>query len=143
MKSHEDICVFYQSQPTFNPIMEERGRIRKKGGGRASDNFGLTPSISFNNIYYPQSILRFPTGSRQDHNHPTQKPVALGSYLIRTYSNPGDVVLDNATGSGTFGVSAIQEGRRFIGIERDPNYFAIASARIAAAKAARASLLFA
>lgn len=130
MKSHENIVVFYRSQPTYNPQMEVRGKPRKKGGGRASDNFGAVPSVSFNNEYYPTSILAHSTGSRKDHYHPTQKPVALMEYLIRTYANEGDAVLDNTMGSGTTGVAARNTGRRFIGMERDPKYFAIAWDRI-------------
>lgn len=81
---------------------------------------------------YMSNVLQF----RKDYTglHPTQKPVALMEYLIRTYTNPGDTVLDNTMGSGTTGVAALQSGRRFIGIERDPGYFAIASTRIAASQ---------
>lgn len=134
MKSHENVVVFYQRQPTYNPQMVVRGAPRKKGGGKASDNFGVAPTVSYNNEYYPTSIVEFSTGSRNDHFHPTQKPVALMEYLIRTYTNPGDVVLDNTMGSGTTGVAAIQSGRRFIGIERDPGYFAICQKRIGEAR---------
>ena len=102
----------------------------KKGGGRASDNFGVVPSVSFNNEYYPTSILTHSTGSRNDHYHPTQKPVALMDYLIRTYTNEGDTVLDNCMGSGTTGVACIKTGRKFIGMEKDAGYFDIARVRI-------------
>ena len=130
MKSHEDICLFYAKQPTYNPQMEIRGKIRKKGGGLPSDNFGITPTISYNNSYYPKSILTFSTGSRLDHYHPTQKPVNLLEYLVKTYTNEGDTVLDNCMGSGTTGVACKNLGRKFIGIEQDANYFQIASKRI-------------
>ncbi len=133
MKSHEDVCVFYMAQPTYNPEMETRGAVRKKGGGKASDNFGIVPTVSFNNTYYPKTIIQFSTGSRKDHHHPTQKPVALMEYLIRTYTNPGDVVMDNCMGSGTTGVAAGNLNRRFIGFERDETYFDLAYARVAAA----------
>lgn len=131
MKSHEDVCVFYTSQPTYNPEKEIRGAVRKKGGGKASDNFGIVPTVSHNNEYYPKSIIQFSTGSRLDHHHPTQKPVALMEYLIKTYTNPGEVVLDNTMGSGTTGVACVNTGRSFIGIERDEGYFKIAEQRIA------------
>jgi site-specific DNA-methyltransferase (adenine-specific) len=131
MKSHEDVCVFYASQPTYNPEKEVRGAIRKKGGGKASDNFKITPTVSHNNEYYPRSIIQFSTGSRVDHHHPTQKPVALMEYLIKTYTNPGEVVLDNTMGSGTTGVACVNTSRSFIGIERDEGYFKIAEQRIA------------
>jgi len=130
MKSHEDVCVFYGRQPTYNPQMEVRGRVRKKGGGVASDNFGIVPTVSYNNTYYPTSIMKFSTGSRSEHYHPTQKPVALMEYLIRTYTNEGDTVLDNTMGSGTTGVACENTGRRFIGIERDPTYFDVAVGRV-------------
>ena len=130
MKSHEDVCVFYGGQPIYNPQMEVRGRVRKKGGGTASDNFGIVPTVSYNNTYYPKSIVQFSTGSRVDHYHPTQKPVPLMEYLIRTYTNEGDTVLDNTMGSGTTGVACENTCRRFIGIERDPTYFDVAVCRV-------------
>jgi DNA modification methylase len=133
MKSHEDVCVFYRRQPTYNPTMEIRGNVRKKGGGKASDNFGIVPTVSFNNTYYPKTIVQFSTGSRTDHWHPTQKPIALMEYLIRTYTNEGETVLDNTMGSGTTGVACVNTGRKFIGIERDPQYFEIAKQRISGA----------
>lgn len=133
MKSHEDVAVFYRVQPTYNPQMEIRGAPRKKGGGKASDNFGVVPTVSFNNEYYPKSIITASTGSRTEHAHPTQKPVALMEYLIRTYANEGDTVLDNCMGSGTTCVAAVNTGRKFIGMERDPGYFAIAWDRVASA----------
>lgn len=132
MKAHEDVVVFYRKQPTYNPQMETRGAVRKKGGGKPSDNFGIVPTVSYNNTYYPKTILTFSTGSRVDHFHPTQKPVALFEYLIRTYTNEGDTVLDNTMGSGTTGVACVNTGRRFIGIERDAEYFAIAEKRVLA-----------
>lgn len=130
MKSHEDICLFYAAKPTYNPIKETRGAVRKKGGGSASDNFGIVPSVSENNSYFPKSILTFSTGSRVGHYHPTQKPVALMEYLIRTYTNEGDTVLDNCMGSGTTGVACTNTWRKFIGIEKDAKYFDIAKQRI-------------
>jgi site-specific DNA-methyltransferase (adenine-specific) len=105
-------------------------KIRKKGGGLPSDNFGITPTVSYNNTYYPKSILTFSTGSRINHFHPTQKPIDLMEYLVKTYTNQGDIVLDNCMGSGTTGVACKNLGRKFIGIEQDANYFKIASKRI-------------
>jgi site-specific DNA-methyltransferase (adenine-specific) len=130
MKSHEDLCIFYQKQPTYNPEMEIRGNVRKKGGGKASDNFGIVPTVSFNNSYYPKSILQFSTGSRKDHHHPTQKPVALMEYLIKTYTNERETILDFTMGSGTTGVACQNLNRKFIGIEQDQGYFNIAKDRI-------------
>jgi DNA modification methylase len=83
---------------------------------------------------YPSSVIVFPkTWRPQDQIHGTQKPVALLEYLIRTYSEPGEIVLDNTMGSGSTGVAALRSGRRFIGIERDPTYVVVARARIARA----------
>lgn len=130
MKSHEDICLFYSKQPTYNPQMEVRGNIRKKGGGNASENFGIVPTISYNNTYYPKSILTFSTGSRKEHYHPTQKPVALCEYLVKTYTSLNMTVLDNTMGSGTTGVACVNTDRKFIGIEQDEKYFGIAKERI-------------
>ena len=133
LKSHENVCVFYRHQPTYTPQMITRGTVRKKGGGKASDNFGVVPTISYNNEYYPTSIFEASTGSRVDQHHPTQKPVELMEYMIRTYTNDGDVVLDNTMGSGTTGVACMNTGRGFIGIELDEGYFKIAKSRIEAA----------
>lgn len=131
MKSHENILVFYRKQPTYNPQMETRGRVRKKGGGKSSSNFeGANPTISYNNTYYPTSIIVASTGSRKEHFHPTQKPVPLMEYLVRTYTNEGDTVLDNCMGSGTTGVACVRSKRKFIGIESDVAYFNIAKKRI-------------
>ena len=114
--------------------METRGKPRKKGGGKPSENFGIVPVSSFNNTYYPRSILPFSSGSRKDHFHPTQKPVALMEYLIRTYTNEGETVLDFTMGSGTTGVACVNTGRNFIGIDRDEWYFKIAQDRITKAQ---------
>lgn len=131
MKRHENVLVFYRRQPTYNPQMEIRGKVRKKGGGKPSANFeGAVPSVSYNNEYYPTSIIVASTGSRKDHYHPTQKPVPLFEYLIRTYTNEGDTVLDPCMGSGTTGVACARTGRRFIGIEQSAEYFQVACKRI-------------
>ena len=136
----EDVCVFYASPPIYNPQGLTRINVTKvnkinaaksvvggtegAGGLRTAGNTWVQ---EFTN--YPKNILEFPVPTAGK-VHPTQKPVALMEYLIRTYTNPGDVVLDNCMGSGTTGVAAIQSGRRFIGIERDPDYFAIAKGRV-------------
>lgn len=139
MKSHENIVVFYKKQPTYNPQMEIRGNVRKKGGGKASDNFGITPTVSYNNEYYPKSILTFSTGSRKEHFHPTQKPVPLFEWLIKTYSNEGETVLDNCLGSGTTAIACINTNRNFIGIEQKWDYCEIANERIKEAKKLKTS----
>lgn len=131
LKSHENVVIFYRKLPTYNPQMVVRGKPRKKGGGKASDNFaGAVPTVSYNNEYYPTSIFVASTGSRKDHHHPTQKPVPLFEWLVKTYSNEGDTVLDCCMGSGTTGIACAMTGRKFIGIEADPEYFEIAEKRI-------------
>jgi DNA modification methylase len=141
LRRHEDICVFYRAKPTYNPAMEVRGAPRKKGGSKTDNGcYGdLRSAESFNNEYYPTSIIQVSNASKKGLVHPTQKPVALMEYLMRTYTNPGDTVLDNCMGSGTTGVACVNTGRRFIGMEMDPEYFAIARDRILAAIPAAAN----
>ena len=133
LRQTEDIVVFGKGK-TYNPIMEVRGKPRNKGGqgkSRRSDNYGrFGDSVSFNNEYYPTNLLRISNAARKGRQHPTQKPVALMEYLIKTYTNEGDTVMDNCMGSGTTGVACINTGRRFIGIEKDDKYFEIAKKRI-------------
>jgi site-specific DNA-methyltransferase (adenine-specific) len=132
LRRHEDIAVFYSAKPTYNPTMEVRGKPRKKGGSKVDNGcYGdLRSTESFNNEYYPTSIVEVSNAGKSGKVHPTQKPVALMEYLIRTYTNAGETVLDNTMGSGTTGVACINTGRNFIGIERDENYFNIARSRI-------------
>ena len=94
----------------------------------------IRSSIDNNGTRYPSSVQKFSNGNNGN-VHPTQKPVALMEYLIRTYTNPGETVLDFTCGSGTTGVGAANTGRRFIGIERDTDYFTIAQSRIKKAQA--------
>lgn len=135
MKSHEIISVFYRKQANYMPIMEVRGKPRKKGGYSTTDNFNVKEcTISINNEYYPKSILTFPTGSKNNRGlHPTQKPVKLMEYLIKTYTNEGDTVLDFTMGSGTTAVACVNTNRKFIGIEMDKKYFDIAVERVSKA----------
>lgn len=118
---------------TYNPQMEVRGEPVKKGfRGKLKDSSFLggieIDTRSFNNTYYPKAILQIP--QKKGKLHPTQKPVALCEYLIRTYTNEGETVLDNTMGSGATGVACVNTGRHFIGIEKDPVYFEIARNRI-------------
>ena len=105
-----------------------------KRRGRTTTNYGEQVSVvtENNGKRYPLSVVDFSYDKNKV--HPTQKPVALMEYLIRTYTNPGDTVLDNCMGSGTTGVACVQTGRKFIGIEKDENYFEIAKQRIEAAR---------
>ncbi len=141
LKFHEDVLVFYSFQPTYLPIKtlgkkshstgakEGERMVRKKSDIYHGDSDVVASDESGMN--YPRSVIKFnglpPSSARV---HPTQKPVALMEYLIKTYTNPGDVVLDNTMGSGTTGVACMNTGRRFIGIERDAEYFKIAEKRI-------------
>lgn len=134
LRQTEDVVVFYQSQPSYYPQMEVRGKPRKKGGyikPNGSENYGdYQDSVSCNNEYYPTNLLTVSNADRASKIHPTQKPVALMEYLIKTYTNEGDTVLDNTMGSGTTGVACANLGRNFIGIEMDDKYFEIAKNRI-------------
>jgi len=131
LRRHEDILCFYKKQPTYNPIMVERGKIRKKGGSKVDNgNYGdLRSSESENNLYYPTSILEFSNAVKIGKFHPTEKPLPLAKYLIETYSNEGDMVLDNVMGSGTCPLAAKELNRKFIGIEKEPKYYEIACQR--------------
>ena len=131
MKAHENILVFYKKLPTYNPQMREGKPYRCKSG-RGSTNYGEQRSVVTENggCRYPLDTLEF---SSDKGLHPTQKPVSLLEYLVKTYTNPGEVVLDNCMGSGSTGVACVNTGRRFIGMELDQKYFGIAANRIAAA----------
>lgn len=129
---HEDVLVFSARQPTYNKQMASGKPYTQKRSGRddTGDNYGAigkrTDTVN-EGARNPISILEF---DRETGMHPTQKPVALMEYLIRTYTNEGDLVLDNCMGSGTTGVACMNSGRRFIGMEMDPGYFEIAKKRI-------------
>lgn len=123
LRKHEDVCVFYKKQPIYHPQMTkgepyDKG-IRKK---QLSGSYGdFQPvHVSSNGERYPTDIIYIKTAECEGEVvHPTQKPIELGRYFIRTYTNPGDVVLDNTCGSGSFLVAALMEGRNFIGIEKN------------------------
>ena len=123
LKYHEDIIVFYKKQPVYNPQMRE-GKMQAKASGGYSDNYGNINIVRYkNNLYYPRSILEFKAcHNMQGKVHPTQKPVDLLEYLIKTYTNEGDLVLDSTMGSGSTGDAALNVNRRFIGTESDENY---------------------
>lgn len=131
MRDKEDILVFYDEQPTYNPQFTAGLPYKDKSGKGQSTNYGADKRIGEDNDgkRYPKQVIEFGVVERGT-VHPTQKPVALMEYLIRTYTNPGQTVLDNTMGSGTTGVACVKTGRNFIGIERDPDYFAIAEKRI-------------
>lgn len=134
LRKHEDVCVFYKKQPTYNPQMTmgmpyDKGIRKDQFTGSYGD---FKPRhVKSNGERYPYDILTFEEDNIDDYvyiktaesegtvYHPTQKPIELGRYLIRTFTNPGDIVLDNACGSGSFLLSAMLENRQFIGIEKN------------------------
>lgn len=132
LKCTEDIAVFYRKQCVYNPQMR-KGKMKAKGG-KSSQQQGVygnyNPSSSKNDLYYPQTLLDFAGCPQGSTVHPTQKPVELLEYLIKTYTNEGDLVLDNCMGSGSTGVAAKNTNRDFIGIELDENYFEVAKRRL-------------
>ena len=143
LKGFEDILVFYSKQPTYNAqglvkvdkVVKNTGTKTRKGslkenGDRTSVHNDLTKSESYKQEFtnYPRGIVKFTQDS--DALHPTQKPVALMEYLIKTYTNEDEVVLDFTMGSGSTGVAARNTNRKFIGIELDSDYFRIALERI-------------
>ena len=134
MRAHEDICVFYKKPPIYNPQMWQSTPYNKGKAHRPTAVYGKQTEILVKNdsgLRYPRTVQYFKTAESEGKSqHPTQKPVALMKYLIETYSNENDVVLDNTMGSGTTGVAAAIAGRNFIGIEIDEEYFSIAEKRI-------------
>jgi DNA modification methylase len=129
LRDFEEILVFYKKQPTYNPQMR-KGVAYIATKGSKSENYCSTDKIVTtvsNGERYPLTILNF---KRDKGLHPTQKPVELLEYLIKTYTNENETILDNCMGSGSCGVAAINTGRNFIGIELDEKYFEIAKNRI-------------
>lgn len=136
MRKHEDVCVFYHKQPTYNPQITKKDPkdIRKHSNSGSTDNYGNFDGNQSKNRKIaideklPEDVIVF--ANQQRGVHPTQKPVALMDYLIKTYTNEGDTVLDNCMGSGTTGVASRNTNRKFIGIEMDPTYYGVACGRI-------------
>lgn len=135
LREHESVCVFYRNLSLYNPQMTKGEKHVRGPRGKskiATTNYGEFLDDSTRSYesdeYYPTSIIEF--RSDMQPIHPTQKPVALFEYLIRTYTNPGEIVLDNTAGSGTTAVAARNTGRRWICMERDETYFNAANARL-------------
>jgi DNA modification methylase len=125
MKAHEDILVFYKKLPTYNPI-KTQGHERKTSSRNRSlqknNHYGkmVDEVTTYDSTErYPRSVLKFAKEKQYLNLHPTQKPLALFEYLIKTYTNENDIVLDNCMGSGTTAVACINTNRRFIGFEND------------------------
>ena len=136
LRSHEDILVFYKKLPTYNP-QKTKGHKRKvslakhKINCKESEDYGKYSLTSYDSTErYPTSILKFKTDKQKAALHPTQKPVALCEYLIKTYTNEGEVVLDNCFGSCSTGVACVNTKRKFIGIELDTDYFKMSVGRL-------------
>ena len=128
LKNHENILVFYKKLPTYNPQFTE-GKVYKAKSGRASSNYGPQKSVTTQNNgqRYPLSVQNF---NKENGLHPTQKPVTLFEYLIKTYTNEGETVLDNCMGSGTTAIACINTNRNYIGFELDEEYYNLANERI-------------
>jgi site-specific DNA-methyltransferase (adenine-specific) len=129
LREHEDICVFYKKQCTYNPQMT-KGKMQLKNTGGSSSNYNeFEAQPHYSDEYYPKTILNFPLRRFKD-GHPTQKPVELEEYLIRTYTNENEIILDSCMGSGTTAVAALKNNRKFVGFETESKYIELANKRI-------------
>ncbi len=134
MRNHELICVFYKKQCLYNPQMTYGHKLKKSYRSKdlQTDVYGeMKNDYTYESTSrYPRSIQVFSTDTQNSSLHPTQKPVALLEYLIKTYTNEGDLILDNCAGSGSTCIAAINTNRNFIGMEMDDDYFEVAENRI-------------
>jgi site-specific DNA-methyltransferase (adenine-specific) len=134
LRAHESVLVFYRKPPTYHPQMTSGDpyTIHRKASDWTDRGYNNQRDHTAANtgVRHPKTVLTI-ANPRITGGHPTQKPVDLFTYLIRTYTNPGDIVLDNVIGSGTTAVAAQRTGRHFIGMELDPGYAAAARARLA------------
>lgn len=140
LRTHEDLMVFYKKLPKYNP-QKTYDHPRKvstshhQRNSKITTNYGKHKPKTYDSTErFPTSILTFKTDKQKSALHPTQKPVALCEYLIKTYTDKGDIVLDNCIGSGTTAVACINASRKYIGIEKDIKYVEIARERIKNAK---------
>jgi len=139
MKAHENVCVFYKKQPIYN-YQKTFGHARKVSTAKHKRNTKTNQTEIYGKYdnftdydtteRYPRSVLTFASDKQKCALHPTQKPVALFEYFIKTYSNEGDLILDNCMGSGTTAIACINNNRNWIGIEKEEKYFDIANERI-------------
>ena len=142
LKAHENILVFYKHSHVYNPQMTKgspynRGMVKAENGHGSYSNFKAAVRKNESGYRLPRDVIQFKTAEAEGKTvHPTQKPVALMEYLIKTYTNEGETILDNCMGSGTTGVACVNTGRKFIGMEWNPEegkhdiYFNIAVKRI-------------
>ena len=129
LKEHENILVFYKKIPTYNCLnLKAIGKTVKRTN---KGNYGESSKTTVQEFTgYPKSVLKYKSINTKSQIHTTQKPVDLFEYLIKTYTNENDIILDNCMGSGTTAVAAMNTGRNFIGFELDETYFNLANERI-------------
>ncbi len=140
LKRYEDVCVFYKKTPTYNPIMTKRDQSKIRPSGqflKPNETYGLKVKKQYlydKKLKYPDTKLEFHSRKNELNSkhkiHPTQKPILLIEYLIQTYTNENDTILDFTFGSGTTAIACMNTNRNFIGIELDKSYFAIAKKRV-------------
>lgn len=138
MKAHENILVFYKKLPTYNPQKTSGHKpvnlytktLDMQNKGELYNNATKEVSGGGQTDRYPRSVLVFPSDKQKSHLHPTQKPVGLCEYLIKTYTNEGELVLDTCMGSGTTAIACLNTGRRYIGFEKEKKYYEAAADRI-------------
>ena len=133
LRSHENILVFYRNLPKYNPQFWKSGKLHTRGGTGSSTNYShnhTVPVTNPTNEHYPIDIVKFSNKKRMTGSHPTEKPVDLLEYLIKTYTDEGDTVLDFCMGVGSCGVACQNTNRKFIGFELDKEYFELAKNRL-------------
>ena len=132
LRAHENILVFYEHLPTYHPQKTPGKPYSAKQSARPTRNYGhFDRAVTINGgERFPRDVLTFSNGNNASKIHPTEKPVDLLKYMIRTYTDDGETVLDSCMGSGSCGVACRHLGRNFIGIEKDAGYFEVAKARI-------------
>lgn len=141
LRAHESILVFYKRLPTYNPQKttgHPRRTAKRKHINSECYGKGIQVTEYDSTERYPRSVQFFSSDKQRNNLHPTQKPVALMEWLIKSYTNPGDLVLDSCMGSGTTGVACVNTNRRFIGIEKEGKYFDSAANRLSMSKGAAA-----
>ena len=135
LKAHENICIFYKKQPNYNPQMTIgrpfKGRNNIKVYKKPSEEWNIKQGSRADNngTRYPRSVIKISNVNKKN-QHPTQKPVALFEYLIKTYTNEGDLVLDNCAGSGTTAIACLNMNRQFIVMEKEQKYYDIILKRV-------------
>ena len=141
IKIFENISVFGKGKINYYPIMVDRDKPKSRGKNKGAISETTNNCFSEDKVYtqyYPKAIIEFSNANQRNKLHPTQKPVALFEYLIKTYTNEGETVLDNCMGSGTTAIACINIGRNYIGFELDKHYCEISNARIRKALAEKA-----